>query len=161
MSIPLLIMSLQKRILNINNQLISLFATIDSWLDKEENIQNIIEDIISRNQETVDAVSLVVAPSVNPAFAFAASPETDVNPIADDTSTDNRAELQVAALRETLRNQLFFLLFTLDNLHTDCLNPFDTMDELKYPQVLKEMETLLSELSAKAVFPQNHDLVNS
>lgn len=144
-------MSLQLRILKINNELISIFATLDGWIDQftHENVQKTqykgLYVIVMNNARIISKYQLVLEPAEWRSaenLLYKESLEELTKDLEGNTSLKER---NIAMLRDVLRGQLFTLLTILDSVHTDCLNPFAS-SEVNHHEVLGALEELINDL---------------
>jgi len=144
-------MSLQSTIHKLNNDLISLFAVVDAWLDKDDQEQIGSESFRFRkiaivnflvvNKQLLDFINKVSDDDLLHDIRFDVEDayENVSNIIQGDYLVQQFLDAKPQILREHLREQLFQLLCLIDALHDKRLN---VMNNVLYPQYASGLDAI-------------------
>ena len=155
-------MSLQSTIHKLNNDLISLFAIMDTWLDRNEsdfdgNTTNsfhirkkTIVDFLIVNKQVLDFVNRISDEddALDICFEVEAAYENVSTIIENEIFAQRFLDAGPDHLRETLREQLFQLLCLIDALHDKRL---DVMSAMLHPQYAAGLDTIKSLIKAVGI----------
>jgi hypothetical protein len=143
-------MSLQASIRNLNNNLISLFAVVDGWCDRQEEFLHGYEKFSASPMDTlVKFVNLNIRVLQHlediakyESVMIELKPKSLLALVSDSAvSINNLQEENPEALRELMREQLFRYLCIIDNFHSRRL---DVSFSLASPEFGKGLELIES-----------------